>query len=123
MREQPIQAPVPSLDAGVAGPTEYTGNTNDLIALTAAVSGLTLCGYLATNGLLCCLPVALGAAGLALAKDARDPARARNLSLVGIVSVGILVVMLTVCLVAYFGFIAFVSMTSGNGVFDQMRYN
>lgn len=76
---------------GVAQASEYRGNTNDLIAFTAAVSGLAFCAYLATNGLVCCLPALLGAAGLAMAKDAADPRRARTLSIIGIASVGVVI--------------------------------
>jgi hypothetical protein len=90
-------------EAGVARPTEYHGNTNDLIALTAAITGLTFCGYLTTNGLVCCLPVALGAAGLFLAKDAADPRRARTLSIIGIGSAAIVLLFLAACIALYVG--------------------
>ena len=81
-------------NTGVAQASEYRGNTNDLIAFTAAVSGLSFCAYLATNGLICCLPAILGAAGLAMAKDAADPHRARVLSILGIASVGVVILLI-----------------------------
>ena len=121
MSEDELQVPDDPGRAGVAGPTEYVGNTNDLIALTAAVSGLSLCAYLTGNGLFCCLPVLLGAAGLALAKDARDPVRARNLSIIGILSVGLLLALLVACVVAYLGFILALGLGSGSGVLDLPR--
>jgi Na+-driven multidrug efflux pump len=97
---------------GVGQATEYRGNTSDVIAFSAAVSGLTLCGYLATNGLACCLPVALGIAGLAMARNAGDPKRARTMSLIGIGSVGLLVVLFLCCIVLYFGIVAIMAFTS-----------
>ncbi len=86
---------------GIAQATEYRGNTNDLIALTAAVTGLSLCGYMATNGLICCLPVILGAAGLFMAKDATDPKRARTLSIIGLASMGLFILFI-LCLILFF---------------------
>jgi hypothetical protein len=98
--------------AGVSRADEYHGNTNDLIALTAAVSGLTVCGYLATNGLVCCLPLVLGIAGLAAAGSAADPARARTMSLIGIGSILVLFLLLVCCIVLYVGFIALAALGS-----------
>jgi hypothetical protein len=98
--------------AGVGQATEYRGNTNDVVAFTAAVSGLTLCGYLATNGLICCLPIALGIAGLALAQNAGDPKRARILSIVGIASVGALILFFLCCIALYFGAVALMAISS-----------
>lgn len=98
---------------GVAHPTRYQGNTNDLVALTAAVSGLSMCAYLATNGLFCCLPVFLGIAGLAMAGNAEDPKRARNLSLVGIATVGFIFLVFLACIVLYFAFMAVIAISSG----------
>jgi hypothetical protein len=72
-----------------------------------------MCGYLSTNGLACCLPVALGIAGLALAQSAGDPKRARMLSLVGIGSVGLLLVFFLCCIVLYFGFIVLMGLSAG----------
>jgi hypothetical protein len=97
---------------GVGQATEYRGNTSDVIAFSAAVSGLTLCGYLATNGLACCLPVALGIAGLAMAHNAEDPKRARNMSIIGIASVGLLVLFLLCCIALYVGVVALMAVSS-----------
>ncbi|MDO9066695.1 MAG: hypothetical protein Q7U96_06410, partial [Chloroflexota bacterium] len=65
--------PEATATVGVGQATEYRGNTSDVIAFTAAVSGLTLCGYLATNGLTCCLNFALGNDVLDIAQSAGDP--------------------------------------------------
>ncbi len=100
---------------GVARPTRYQGNTNDIVALSAAVSGLSLCAYMATNGLFCCLPVLLGIAGLAMAGSAEDPQRARNLSLVGIGTVGCMFLFFLACIALYFAFMAIVAISSGQG--------
>jgi hypothetical protein len=121
MADEIIKAPEPTANVGVAGATEYHGNTNDLIALTAAISGLSFCGYMATNGLLCCLPVLLGIAGLAMAKDAQDPVRARNLSLIGILTAGLLLALFLACIVVYVGFIVAASLSSGSGAFDRLQ--
>ena len=118
MSEEYVPAPGDPARAGIAGPTGYSGNTNDLIALTAAVSGLSLCAYMASNGLFCCLPVLLGVAGLAMARDARDPVRARNLSIVGILSAGLLILLLLACFVAYVAFIVAISLSSGGRAFN-----
>jgi hypothetical protein len=112
MREELPSGPGVAESAGVGQPTEYRGNTSDVIAFTAAVSGLTLCGYLATNGLACCLPVVLGIAGLAMAQNAGDPKRARTLSMIGIASVGLLVLFFVCCVALYFGFVALMAISS-----------
>ncbi len=111
----------PSTSVGVGQATEYRGNTSDVIAFTAAVSGLSLCGYLATNGLACCLPVALGVAGLAMAKDAADPKRAQTLSIIGIASVGLLILLFVCCFVLYFGFVALMAVSSSGTATPTFR--
>ncbi len=112
MTEEPLALSELPPSVGVGQATEYRGNTSDVIALTAAVSGLTMCGYLATNGLACCLPLALGVAGLAMAKDAADPKRAQTLSIIGIASVGLLILLFVCCIVLYFGFVALMAVSS-----------
>jgi hypothetical protein len=106
---------------GVGQASEYRGNTSDVIAFTAAVSGLTMCGYLATNGLACCLPVVLGIAGLAMARNAEDPKRARMLSMIGIGSVGLLVLLFVCCVALYFGFVALMAVSSSGAVTSTYR--
>jgi hypothetical protein len=98
--------------AGVGQATEYRGNTSDVIAFTAAISGLTICGYLASNGLVCCLPAVLGIAGLAMAQNAGDPKRARMMSIIGIASVALLVFFIVCCIALYFGFVALMAVSS-----------
>jgi hypothetical protein len=121
MSEEQSSASEGTVFVGVGQPTEYRGNTGDVIALTAAVSGLTLCGYLATNGLACCLPLALGVAGLALAQNAGDPKRARILSIIGIASVGLLVLFFVCCIVLYFGFVALMAVSSSGATTSIYR--
>jgi len=119
MTDLPESSPNDVERYGVARPTRYEGNTNDLVALTAAVSGLSLCAYLATNGLFCCLPVLLGIAGLAMAGNAEDPKRARTLSLVGIGTVGCMLLLFLACIVLYFAFVAMIAISSGqSGAFN-----
>jgi hypothetical protein len=112
--EAPSPPDVGTVDrsVGVAQPTQYQGNSNDVIALAAAVSGLTVCAYLASSGLACCLPLVLGVAGLALAQQAVDPARARTLSLVGVGSIGLMLLFVLCCIALYVALIVVSSYSS-----------
>lgn len=121
MSEEQLSVSEATVSVGVGQATEYRGNTSDVIAFTAAVSGLTLCGYLATNGLACCLPVALGIAGLAMAQNAGDPKRARIMSIVGIASVGLLVLFIVCCIALYFGFVALMAVSSSGTATPMYR--
>lgn len=121
MSEEQLSLSEATVSVGVGQATEYRGNTSDVIAFTAAVSGLTLCGYLASNGLVCCLPVALGIAGLAMAQNAGDPKRARIMSIVGIASVGLLVLFIVCCIALYFGFVALMAVSSSGTATPMYR--
>jgi hypothetical protein len=57
-----------------------------MLALSAAVSGLSMCGFMASFGLLFFLPLILGIVAFAAADGAEDPKRAKILSVVGAVT-------------------------------------
>lgn len=80
----------------------FTANANDLLALGALVSGLTLLLSCATGDMFrCCLPLLpllLGAIGLASARQAVDENRARLWAWIGLGSGAIVVLFIALIL-------------------------
>jgi len=87
----------------------FMGNSYDLTAVVAVVTG----GVIAFSCLTCnlgyyCLPVVpvvLGLVGLLSAEDSVDPSRTRLLSWLGVGGGGIVILLMLLGLVLYFGFI------------------
>ncbi len=95
----------------------FTANANDLIALGALVSGLTLLLSCVTGDMFrCCLPLLpllLGAIGLASARQAVDENRTRLWSWVGLGSGAIVV--LFIALILLCTLVSFALMIALNG--------
>ena|SRR5258708_292037 len=99
-----IGAQVDASHAKPEKPAAYEGDAVDVLAFIGLLFGIV--------SLMCCFPPALCLVGpiglvasvvaLVTAKDARDPARTRTLAGVGITLSSLLVVVLTLCIVAYF---------------------
>lgn len=98
----------------------FMGNTYDLAALGALASAVLLACMCGTCNLgfycLPLLPLALGLVGVFSARQAVNYERTRLWSWIGIGVGGVVLVLLVVALVAYFGLIFWVSWTG-----QQMR--
>jgi len=82
------------------GPT-YSGNNSDLVALAAAIGGLSILSTCFLSYLAYCMPLALGVAGLALAKEAAHPQRARVMSFIGLGSSLLVILIIFTCIALY----------------------
>jgi hypothetical protein len=88
-----------------SGLAKYIGNSYDLIALIAAITGLFSLGtcFLGLN--IYCLPIMLGIIGLIAAKQSADPSRTRTLSIIGIATTAFLLLLILAIILAYVGFV------------------
>ncbi len=98
----------------------FRGNSNDLISLGAVASAaiLLLMCFTCNMGFYCLpfIPLLLGIIGLIVAKESVDAERTRLLSWIGVGSGGLVLVLGTLAVLAYFAFIFLVVLTSaGNG--------
>jgi hypothetical protein len=98
----------------------FRGNSYDLISLGAVASAaiLLLMCFTCNMGFYCLpfIPLLLGIIGLLVAKDSVDEERTRLLSWIGVGSGGVVLVLGTLAVLAYFAFIFVVVLAStGNG--------
>ena len=111
--------PVPVDDSPPSSSATWQGNSYDATAFVGALLGglILLTCFTCNFGFYCwpVLAIIFGIIGLVNAKDSLDPERTKLLSWIGVGTGGVIIALIAVLFVLYFGFIIFAIAMEGGG--------